>query len=207
MSRIAKIASIILPSEKPPILFDDFNRADSQTLGTAITGQAWTAPYGKCGIVSNKMLVNCKNDGISNILKITHSSDPAAITVSVDITVTNSIAGTVRVWFGGRTVSGYSYGLRFNIGFNATHLTGVSARRINSQYLTQEVAYTSPVTMPIKKPANNSYKVVYKNGNIMVNDVTMITGTNLYWSEYTVAFDSDSYNFTTYIDNVKVTPL
>ena len=93
------------------------------------------------------------------------------------------------------------------MGFNATHLIGVSARRINSQYLQQEVAYTSPVTMPIKKPANNSYKVVYKNGNIMVNDVTMITGTNLYWSEYTVAFDSDSYNFTTYIDNVKVTPL
>ena len=89
MSRIAKIASIILPSEKPPILFDDFNRADSQTLGTAITGQAWTAPYRSCGIVNNKMLVNCKNDYL-NILKITHNSDPAAIMVSVDITVINT---------------------------------------------------------------------------------------------------------------------
>lgn len=206
MSRIAKIASIILPSEKPPVLFDDFNRADSQTLGTAITGQAWTAPFGLCGIVSNKMLVNCNNSNLNNLI-ITHNSDPRAIIVSVDITATNSANGTVRVWFGGRTASSYTYGLRLGIGFNATQITSVAAMRVNTQYIGQQTTYTSSVTMPIKKPANNLYKIVYNNGNIMINDVTMITGATLYWNEYTLCFSSDTYNFTTYIDNVKVIPL
>ena len=139
MSRIAKIASIIIPSQKPPILFDDFNRADSLTLGTAITGQAWYGQYNKFGIVNNKMLVNYKTDGISNNLRITHNGDPGAIAVSVDITVINTVAGNVRIWFGGRTETGWSYGLRFGIGFDATNITGLSAMRVNSRYTQQEI--------------------------------------------------------------------
>lgn len=82
------------PAVGGPVVSDAFNRADSTTtLGTADTGQAWTALSGTWGISSNQAYCVDANDG--RVAAIETGSTDQTVTVTATIPNSSSYPGVL----------------------------------------------------------------------------------------------------------------
>ena len=102
------------------LLVDDFNRADSSTLGTATNGQSWTDSTGVASISNNVAQV---------------TDDGGAIAVNMGNTIANNTTGTTFFQFR------YTNNLEFDMGF-----LNYSGSTLNSNRATTIVAQWDDTT-------------------------------------------------------------
>lgn len=90
MSLMIPGLSAALISPQPPIVLDRFDRADSTTtLGTAETGQAWTAQNGTWGVIGGKAYVVVTGAGyIATVASVPGASN---VIVSCDMTFSSAL--------------------------------------------------------------------------------------------------------------------
>lgn len=178
------------------ILHDTFNRSNSSSVGTATTGQSWSAS-GTQGISSNKAFVNSGYSGSTVNLTLTGSYVVRATFDTIDVTEEPSVV----FWKQDTSVhvaltavpAGYKItAFNFDDGF-VTHATS-SVVPVNGDILSIEVNYSTGVADVYRNGTTSGDKILtytLPSGKYPMASLTGVglngSGVNSLFDEYYVA--------------------
>lgn len=186
-------------SEPQYIAYDSFDRADSDTLGAADTGQAWRNIAGNAGVYSNKAVAKSESSGNSIVILDAQKSD--MLIVSADCTFFTSDGSLSLILSCSDDTNNY---MRVRVG-----ATSIQFYRNRNSASTQVGSYAyswaNGLTNKVAISVNGNNYSAYLNGTLVLSIVDNNIPNNL--TNVGLMFYKTGAVATSTVDNFKVEAL